>query len=323
MIVQSTADIKKFYPVTEDFSYDDLLPFMNSSLERYIYPYLSKAMYNVLNVVDLTTLSTANKNLLPYVQRAITMIALHKYAAVGDKLVGKNGISTNETEMGKMAAQWRLNNMAQFCLDEYDEAIEHMLIFLEENKASYSTWATSSAFTQYKEGFITTTDDFDMYFKIGRSRRTFVSFRGFIKQVEDQYIRSVTGSALFDQIKTQIAAGTVSVNNSKLLTLIRPAVAKLTGARALRELPVSITDAGVVIKTQSSSLTTDATEKPDPIMISARIQMAESDAQDYLGRLRKLLYANHADYPLYEADSTVYNGGKAVDINENNGTFFF
>lgn len=324
MIVQSTEHIKQFYPVTNEFSYEDLLPFMQSSLEQYIYPYLSREQYELLDQTDLTSLSNDLKKLLPYAQRAITMIALYKYVNVGDKLVGKNGISTNETEAGKMAAQWRLNSMSQFCLDEYDEAIEFMLAFLEDNVSDYDAWANSSAFTQYKNGFINTTEIFDKYFKIGRSRRTFVALRGFREQVEEQYILPILGQAQYDDLKEKIADLFVSADYAKLLAFIQPAVAKLTGARALLELPVSVTDSGVVIKSQSSSLTQNATAAPDPILIKARIQSLETDAQDYLTRLKKFLYSNHSLYPLYEGDTTVYSDGSKIQINTpTGGTYFF
>jgi hypothetical protein len=323
MIIQDTAHLKSFVPVTNDFKYEDIQPFLNSTLDEYLIPYISSDLYALLDISDLTSLSTELKDLLPYAQAPLAWIALYKYSFSADKLIGIGGITTNETDGAKMVAQWRMEDLREYCLKEYDASIDRMLTFLEENSGDYAAWANSSAYTSYKQYFINTTTVFDQHFRIGKSRRTFKAMSGLMQMIEKMFIRPITGDDLFDEIKEQIVDDDLSEENETLLDYIVPAVAKLTGARALLELPVVITDGGAVIRTQSSTLTQNATDQAPPQLISSRIQLADSDGRNFLEQLKQYLYNNHGDYPLYEADSSVYISGTNTNINANNGTFFF
>jgi hypothetical protein len=316
MILKTTPELKKYINISTGFSFAEFKACLDSSLETHIYPWLSKAQYTTLNTqYNSTTINASSAALLPYVQRALAWIALWKYSFMGDKTIGTLGINVNTNEESKMLAQWRMEDLRDHSMSEYDSAIEQMLIFLEENKATYTDWASSSSFTIYKECFINNVATFNDYFLIANSRRTFLAAKGIMKRIEDFMVKSITGDNLFAQIKTQIASGTTSAANLKLLTYIQPAVALLTGAKACIQFPFTVTDSGLVIKSTSSSLSSTVKSTPADNLIEARIKAAEQDGMNYLKQLKDYLYNNHATYPLYEADTTVYVTSPTTDVN--------
>jgi hypothetical protein len=318
MLIRSTEDIKKFFPVTEGFDFEDFLPHLNSALEKYIYPFLSQAQYDDLDAAfksDPQILNPRQEALLPYVQRMLVNAGMFKYAFLGDKIIGKNGISVNETESVKMAAQWRIEDLKEYALNEYDDATESLLEYLEKNKTYYELWTSSQAYTLFRECFINSSEEFSDLFRLGNKRRTFLALKGLMKQVEIDSIMSVTGKDLFDEIKSQIYSNTVSANNSALLLMIMPCVASLTGARACGELAFAIEDGGLTVMSTSSSLTQKVKSAPTENVLSFKMKSAMEYGERYQEKLRKYLFANHGTYPLYEADTSVYIVSPTTDIN--------
>src|SRR5688500_17238176 len=104
MIFKTTADIKKYFPVTSGFSFDDMLPFLNSSVENFVHPFLSKAQYLDLDAGYNGIISPAQTELLPYAQSALAYISMYKYSFIADKEISQTGISVNEQEDKKMLA---------------------------------------------------------------------------------------------------------------------------------------------------------------------------------------------------------------------------
>lgn len=325
MIFKSTADLREFFNTTTEFNFSDFLPFLESSLEDNLYPWLSKTQYDDLNAAyNSYSLTPAQENILPYAQRALAFTAMYKYSFFGDKTIGVSGINVNTNDEGKMLAQWRMEDLRSFCLDESGAAIERLLKYLETNKTTYTLWADSSSYTVYKESFINNVDTFNTHFKIGSSRKTFLSIKGIMKRTELFKIRPILGTALFDQIKSQIISGSISSNNQNLLEYIIPAVALLTGAEACLELPFTISEDGLVINSTSSSMTQNVKSSPQANIIEARMKMAEANGKAFLSILSTYLYDNHSTYPLYESDSKAYVTNPITDVNtSDSSTFIF
>lgn len=307
MLFTTTEQLKEYLPISVNLELDDLKPYIKSSEDGPITLFLSSAQLGALQVAfDADPDGGALGDLLKLVRYPLAHMAVMKWSYVGDKSIGKAGIMVQDNDQQKVASQWRLEDLRAHCLREFDEGIERMLEHLEANKINYSEWASSSACTTYESLFLKDAREFNEQFNINSSRRTFLAFMPAMKRVEELAIKSIMGTALFDELKAQIAAGTTTANNLKLLPIIKPAVACLAAARGMVENTCEIDGAAVVVRTQSTSLTQNINQAPIPALISARIQQAERDGLVYQEKLKKFLFENHSDYPLYEADDTVY-----------------
>ena len=167
MIFKTTDDLKKYFSLTSGFTFENFKPFLASSLEDGLHQWLSKTQYTNLDTAYVgNTLTTDQQNLLPYAQRSLVHLAMYKYSFLADKTIGVNGINVNTDDDNKMIAQWRMEDLREYCLSEYDIALEQMLKFLETNKSIYIYWASSTSYTIYKECFINTNEAFNSHFKI-------------------------------------------------------------------------------------------------------------------------------------------------------------
>lgn len=326
MLFSTVEEFRGFIPASKNLSFEDLKPMLETAELDDIIPFLGQEQYDALNGVYDSgdgTMTDTDKDLLKRVRRPLANIAIARFSAFGNLNIGKSGFTVTSTEHTAIASQWRVNDLKSEVLKEYFQGTERMLQYLEANTGLYPVWAASSAFTQFRECFINTADDFNNYFFINSSRRTFLSLRPKMKQVEE-YILSITGQSLFDEIKSQILLGTVSAANLKLLKLIKPAVANQSMVEALPNMQVLFTDYGPQLVETSNSLTQVVQRAVDGTRMEKLITTARETADSKRKELQDFLYLNHATYPLFEADSTVYIPTSSDTYNDtNNSTFGF
>ena len=123
-----------------------------------------------------------------------------------------------------------------------------------------------------------------------------------IRIAQDLYILPILGSGIYDEIKTQINAGTVTALNDTLLKdYIQHSLTFFTLYEAIEPLSMKFTNKSILKKTSENS---------QPISFEEMNQLKEkfkNIAEYYANRIVKYLIENEASYPLY------YNPGSAVD----------
>jgi hypothetical protein len=326
MLITTLDELKAYLPASLTFNIADLKPYIKRAEERFIIPFLSKAQYDDLHAAYMASIATVpvalssdDSALLDKVRAPLANFAFFLYVPFAQVQFDSSGVRVSVTENQKPANKDQIEKLIESFSNGGYEGTDQLLDFLEENKATYTLWAASSSYTEFKELFINTTDQFGESVFIspstGNSRRTFLSLRPVMKKIEDFFIKPVTGKELFDQIKTQIASGTISANNQTLLDMIRPAVANLTIAKAIANNSVVLTEQGISVYNHSEGF--DAAGA-GPLSL-LKNQSAE-DGQTYVKQLRDYLYANVSTYPLFEASSAYESGGTDVFTNDPDST---
>lgn len=123
-----------------------------------------------------------------------------------------------------------------------------------------------------------------------------------ILYAQELYTKEILGTALYDQIYTQIAAGSLSSDNSTLLTsYIQPALKWWVIYEAMDMLHVKLTNKGVVIKNSDNS------ESVSSNYIVTLKEKFRNLAERWDDKTRKFLLQNPTTYPLY------LNPGSGVD----------
>lgn len=301
-LITTIDQIKQYLAVNVSSKFDSLLPYIERAELKYIKPTLGADQYNALvSWVDQSGSGSASASvsdedyeaLLVKVRRALANLAYYLYIPIGQVQISDSGIRIASTENLKTAFQWQVDKIEQSFLDAGYESLEDMLEFLEENKDTYTTWAESDAYTEFKELFISTARVFNQYFNISASRRTFVALQATMRKVEDFYIKATLGNTLFAEIKTQILSGEIDDDNESYLEKIRPAVANLTISRAIADLSVKITDQGAVVINLVGDTSRQKTTAPDN-QLSMMARQAEADGEAYLNMLQRELDASES-----------------------------
>jgi hypothetical protein len=303
MLFKTIEEIKEHHgKLTLSFSFKDLKPYIKTVEEDYIIPAISQEEYELLqedyNVENPMPL--AQKKLLDKVRDVIAPLSLHYYMASAMGIHGQNGFFIVENQEQIPAPKWMVDRTQADAHTRGMKAADRLYAFLEINKADYPHWADSDSFTIFKSNFINSVDEFEKHIKIGKSRRTFLSLRPIMDNVEVTRIESALSPDLFDEIKEQILDGEITTANKKLLTrYIQPAVAQLTMAAAIMELPITIDEHGASLyEEEKKALSMDQK--------STISNNSKSRGEIYLSDLQKYIYQNADNYPAFK-NSTSYN----------------
>jgi hypothetical protein len=126
-----------------------------------------------------------------------------------------------------------------------------------------------------------------------------------IEKAQDFYILPLLGTALYNQLQTQIESGTVSADNTTLLdSYIAPCLSKYSLYEAIPKIFYKIENNGIF---KRSAEFAEAIDFKDLTMVR---QITKDDAEFFATKLTRYLQANPTVYPLYDnagtSSDTVY-----------------
>lgn len=122
-----------------------------------------------------------------------------------------------------------------------------------------------------------------------------------IAVAQDLYILPHIGTGLYDELQTQIAAGTLTALNTTLLDKIAPAVRFWTLYTMATTMSYKITNKNIVKKESENSSPLEFKE-----LVAFKDEI-KNVAESYTEKLKKYLLQNQTSYPLY------MNPGTGVD----------
>ena len=240
MLFKTITEIKNHVPVNASFAFARISAFLSEVEQQIIIPLISQAQYDDINTAyNGAGCSSAQQLLLDKIQPPLANLAFALAAPSLIISVGEFGIHITSTEDKKTPFEWQLREWQSRLENAGNSALDTLLTFLETNKTTYTIWAGSTAYPEFKEFFINTTTQFDDVVNIRGSRRLFIALKQAMKRVEDFKILPVIGQEYFDELKTQNAANTTTAANLLALALIRKATAHFTIAFSIPQLPLT------------------------------------------------------------------------------------
>lgn len=230
-LIKTTDEIQKYLITDASFDPKTILPYIEPA-EYEVQRMLGKVQYEELDdYYEASGTGIAELDaLLPIVQRPLVYFAFLKGLDVFNVSIGNNGIAIVSNNTLVPASKERIENLRKNILDSAFDALEALLIFLEDNIDDYPLWESSDAYAYQYEFLIGSARKFDELIKIERSRLTFLKWRPAMADVELLQMDPVVSKDLMDELKTQIKAGTVTVNNQKILPHLQKALAYLTAS---------------------------------------------------------------------------------------------
>ncbi len=245
-IIKTTADLKKYLPVTGTFNIENILPFVDDAQEKYMRRYLGPTLLQELNafvvsgtkpvwagISEVLVTSYINK-LLPLAQNSVSAFAFYLATPTLDVKITDSGfavISNNSTLVPASAE--RVKKFRESIEETGFARVETMLLFLEENKSSYPSWTSSEACTLSGRNLVNSTEVFDSILDINQSRLTFQKLRPELDNVEILQIEPVISKALADVLREEIRTDELSDDNKKVIIPLRKAVVYLTAGNAI------------------------------------------------------------------------------------------
>lgn len=289
--------------------------------EEEIIELIGQAVYNRANAhyisssYEKATPSAAellNDNLVHHIQLPVALFAYKEFSANRDVSHEDGGRKVKiSSENEKIPFEWMLDRDEASVLRKAHKTTDRLIAFLEKNEASFTEWKDSASQVLARSLFINTAKDFDQRFPIDKSRMFFLKILPFMQEVENTTIKAVLNTVLFDAIKEEIKDGTLTGDNPDILELIKPAVAYLTMAKAVKRLSLQVIPEGVIQNYMSERLTTQAKQVPMLQLMNDVAKDFQLDGEIMLSALEQYLVKLIAD----EAEEE-YTPDSIIDHND-------
>ena len=325
MLITDIEEVREYVSVNKSFDLENIAPYLDRAESKYIIPVLGDELYDYLNRLvnaeQSPDLTETQELILEKARKALSNFAYALYLPLAQVQIDNAGVRIANTETMKTAWEWQIRDLQRDFYDAGWLALEDLQKFLEQNAGSgsgsaYDYWLDSSAYTILKECFINSADEFDKFYFINKSRRLYSAIKTAMKRVEILHAKPSLGAEYFDELKTKIKDESLTADDVKLLdTYLRPAVANLTIAESISELPVIIGNDALSLF-NNERIINKSDQKDDAQRISALQQKSLCSGMDFLKALRVFLNEN-ANANLY---ATYFNSDTYSDPEEDNET---
>jgi|GEM_PF-1799489 len=311
-LFKNIEDLAKYAPVFQSLNFAEMLPDIERAEKKYLVKEVGKEIYEEIELAyqgvdDEQNLSDGVAALLKQMRIPVAQFAVYLYAPKANVNVGSSGLTQDFSDGKKPAFPNDVAEMRQSYLDGGHEGLDDLVDFLLDHKVDYATWNDSTAHARIKSLFVNNAAEFQEVFNIDSKRRTYIALKAILKRHEGKAIRNITGTELYDELKTQIFEEDITEDNAILLGFIRAAVIHNTVASAINELSVRIdTDSGLSIIASNSSAPGNVRDNRSPAPDSTLSNLREQElllAAEAIADLKTHLQENASDYPLYEADT--------------------
>lgn len=321
-LINSTDDIRKFVSVDVSFDYNNLLPDIHRCLHEYLIPYLSQEQYDSIDNAyqnGQAAPGPTTMTLIEYAQSILVLFAFHNYLPLAQVNISDIGVHLDHSGSNKTAWQWQINQLSEDYFKRLGYiTIEQMLIYLEDNADTFTLWAQSDSSTINKSFLINDRLTFQKFYPIQRSPLTFLSLLPFIHKSQAFYLAPHITQELIDDLTTKLANNSLSVHETKLVQMLRPAIAQFSIGFALKSLPIHFNEYSASVLTKDSNSQNHLTSNtPDPLTLK-RADSCINDGRSFLQLALKYLQLHASEsvfsiYYDYQNSLTPFTNSESTD----------
>jgi hypothetical protein len=319
-LFKDIEDLRTVLPQIQSSSDEsDILPFVEQAAVEFIQPFLSAAYYTELkdaliaaNYV-LTDLTAAQQAVISHLRRSEANYGFYRALPAMLAVIGGGSFkeSTNQNTQG--ARQWvHRENKANY-IATADLFMDLALEVLEKTPASYTTWSGSEAFTVHQSLLLSSVADF---VGIGKSRRTFLKLKNYIKMAEDRHIVPAISRQLLAALIVKKQAGTAFTSHETIVVdYLFQAISNFALFMGAPELMLDISADGIRVVSTADGIVSKTTT--DRMLYNDWLKRIDGNGRHYLALVKKYLDENVAEFADYtveaqEKDSPSIYGSDAI-----------
>lgn len=334
-LFKTIDELKQYINIDVNSSFSTFLPYIKKAEATYIIPVIGQTLFDAIDGqynASPTTLSPENTLLLPYIQRPLASYALLLSINELSVQVGDQGIRDSaSSNMSMPAPKWKQEKLERQALLSADKSVDQLLKYLEDHadNVTYNSWFEDPALNTKMSGTIVySTEIASKYIDILESRRTFLKLVRSIKDIENTIIKKAIGADQYNELVTELKAGTVTPQNRLLLDRLEPIIAKRALYVRIPFMNVAVTEGGLFTYSNTDDLR-DFKFLPDEDQIDdirEELKFGDTGFESDEQQLKEFIFANINDYPLIKA-STAYTsrpdpGPTYIPQNDSSNGFF-
>lgn len=185
--ITTKEQIDEYVTLGFDFSFQTIKPYIRKVERKHIVPVVGSDLYKQWGSSEPS--EAAELEVFDLLKEASASLALASYTPQGSVHISDAGISTTSGESYKTAEWWQVKDLRRELVDQGFSAIDEAYVILEgnANEAAFALWKNSKNYTIFNELITAKTSDFQRYFDINNSRRTFLALRPYLLEVQEQY----------------------------------------------------------------------------------------------------------------------------------------
>lgn len=299
-LVKTTEQIQEYITVASGFDYDRAAPWIRKAERKYIVPLIGKADYNYFIENEATEEEEDSKKIIrKLLEEASINLAFHLGFAQLFKHISNYGITTTDLKDVKQSDWSEKRDLHRSYIRDGNEALDEALKEMEFYLDAFPNWRTSPSFTMLNETFCKHTDDFQKWFNIYNSRRTFLAFKPDIREITEQYFYPWLNLDTISQIKTA-STNPVIV---RALELAQKAEVALTIAKISKTGKFEVTETGFFLRWEA--LAHEKAYKDVNFKVLDRLSSLKQVAgEEYLKKLKNYIEENLNVFTNYVVETT-------------------
>lgn len=323
-LIKTEDELKDFLPITEAFPISVILPYIDLVETEVIIPVIGETLFDSLKAAyDSDSLSADQDELLKKIRVPLANYALELGADVIGLQIGSLGFTKAKDESNEPMSSQDRYFLKRTLHRSGDLGMEHLLAYLEANKATWTDWTSDPVYQEHISVFITTARDFSTNYRRRISRWVYWNLRMLMKQSEKDILIGLISQEYYDELKAAIIADTVSAEDQKVIDRIKPCITHATMSRAIKNFLVTISRDGVTVFDQGTESKMAEVRKPaEEKLIESMVQADMDEANKQLCDLEEFLIENLADYPTFETNAYDEEEDENFENEEGSGFYF-
>lgn len=293
--VKNIEDIQLGVKIESDTYFDAVDPFLESSENDYIKPYLGDELFDALSDPGVSP-----DRLIPIgkpLKIAISSFAFYHIINEGSLKINEHGAAQAVGDMQTAPAKWRDDNQKAELIRKGDKALDDLLDILMDNVDSYPEWKSSRHFAFRTSLILGKASDFNDFVPIASSTRVFLRLLPDLKKA-DRILKSYVCSDLYNRVKESITDSEAdSEAMDGLMPYLQAIVAYETIIRAIPRFNFFITPEGLLFHTIN-----DGTSQKIAISSADKKEMKaryKENLEESISELVAYLKDNLDDFPEY------------------------
>ncbi|MRX40580.1 hypothetical protein GJU43_14925 [Flavobacterium sp. LC2016-23] len=311
MILETTADLKKYVSVAQSFEFSDFQPYITKAINGFTKKYLGNLHVFLAEESGSPDISFEVKNeAREHLRNAIANFGMFIYFPFMSVMLDSSGATEVKNDQRQRVNWGTEKDIRRELLRSGHEAMDYLLELLEKNPSVFTDW-TADFGTINKKLLVHNTASFNEYYHIFNSRQTFLALQPSIRQVEDQYLRTMLCPELIEHLKTDVSGISLEVKTELQKAIVAFTIAKVAnvGLFLLDENGLKVNfDLQIDIKKESVSNGKTAEQ------VSKLVEEQSNNGSQYLALARQLIEENissfdQCEFPLKKTNSTGSGSG--------------
>lgn len=293
MILETTEDLKKYVSVAQSFQFEDFEPYITKAVNGFTKKYLGNLHVYLKDEIGAPDTAFEIKNeAREHLRNVISNFGMFIYFPFMSVMLDSSGATEVKSDQRQTVSWGREKDMRRELLRSGHEAMDYLLEILEKNPEVFVDW-TAEFGTINKKLLVHNTATFNEYYHIFNSRQTFLALQPSIRQVEDQYLKTMLCPELIEHLKTNVSGISLELKTEIQKAIVAFTVAKVAnvGLFLLDENGLRI-NFDILIDGRKESISTGKTAD----QLSKLVDEQSNNGSQYLAVARELIEANLTEF---------------------------